>query len=736
MSNQHYDHSSDLAARMGGMGISGGEDNYPSPQQPSSHGQSPVNNTHGYANIQTPTSRIPSSQPYSPYGDQQGYPYYPGTTTAGGLGVGVGLDATYAATAGLAGNPTATYGFVPPTPDLMNLPTPQMSSAGYDGSFPTPTEVYGNQQDHRQSLGAAQQNPHSTSPLIPRATRQNARPPPVQSAYSTLQQHANAAAVAAGYYGFQDPRSYWIGQTPNMYMQQGNARKKDYQNNSYNNSRNQSSYSLRTDRHNVNNSHFGYNDGVTPTRGAFTATSGSSPYSLGSHNSNNAYQLSQGHGYSGLTGYAPHGYQGAAGYVLRSKRFDDSGVVRSALLEDFRLNKVRKWELKDIFGHIAEFSGDQHGSRFIQQKLETATIEDRQKLFDEIMPNAYQLMTDVFGNYVTQKLFEHGDQKQKAALAKKMEGHVLALSMQMYGCRVVQKALEHVLVDQRKTLVSELEGHVLECVRSSNANHVIQKLIILGPPQTVPDAFIGHIEELAKHPYGCRVIQKMFENLEDEMKRTLLDEMHEHTLDLMEDQFGNYVVQSVITEGAPADRDKVIEIIKGRVVSLARHKFASNVVEKAILSANDDDRKLLIDELVAVKEDGSNQVGMLLRDAFGNFPLQTALVAASAEQRQELLDLINPIIPQIRNTPVGKRLENRINQFDLDDTSTANTSDTETTPGGLTMSRSTSEETGPQSPPEIKHGLRAKSTTPKIGNGNGNRLGGKKEAKTLEDLLG
>lgn len=45
-------------------------------------------------------------------------------------------------------------------------------------------------------------------------------------------------------------------------------------------------------------------------------------------------------------------------------------------------------------------------------------------------------MTDVFGNYVTQKMFEHGDQLQKAALAKKMDGRVLQLSMQMYGCRV------------------------------------------------------------------------------------------------------------------------------------------------------------------------------------------------------------------------------------------------------------------------------------------------------------
>lgn len=63
---------------------------------------------------------------------------------------------------------------------------------------------------------------------------------------------------------------------------------------------------------------------------------------------------------------------------------------------------------QDIVGSIVEFSGDQHGSRFIQQKLETANSEEKQLVFDEILPNALQLMTDVFGNYVIQKFFEHG----------------------------------------------------------------------------------------------------------------------------------------------------------------------------------------------------------------------------------------------------------------------------------------------------------------------------------------
>lgn len=60
-------------------------------------------------------------------------------------------------------------------------------------------------------------------------------------------------------------------------------------------------------------------------------------------------------------------------------------------------------------------------------------------MFREIEPNAIQLMKDVFGNYVIQKFFEHGNQVQKKVLAGIMKGKIIDLSVQMYACRVVQK---------------------------------------------------------------------------------------------------------------------------------------------------------------------------------------------------------------------------------------------------------------------------------------------------------
>ena len=49
-------------------------------------------------------------------------------------------------------------------------------------------------------------------------------------------------------------------------------------------------------------------------------------------------------------------------------------------------------------------STDQLGSRFIQQKLETAQEEEKAIVFEEMLPRSLSLMTDVFGNYVIQKV--------------------------------------------------------------------------------------------------------------------------------------------------------------------------------------------------------------------------------------------------------------------------------------------------------------------------------------------
>uniref|UniRef100_U3JGD9 PUM-HD domain-containing protein n=4 Tax=Passeriformes TaxID=9126 RepID=U3JGD9_FICAL len=285
---------------------------------------------------------------------------------------------------------------------------------------------------------------------------------------------------------------------------------------------------------------------------------------------------------------------------LRYSRSDIMPSGRSRLLEDFRNNRFPNLQLRDLVGHIVEFSQDQHGSRFIQQKLERATPAERQMVFNEILQAAYQLMTDVFGNYVIQKFFEFGSLDQKLALATRIRGHVLPLALQMYGCRVIQKALESISPDQQNEMVKELDGHVLKCVKDQNGNHVVQKCIECVQPQSLQfiiDAFKGQVFVLSTHPYGCRVIQRILEHCTAEQTLPILEELHQHTEQLVQDQYGNYVIQHVLEHGRPEDKSKIVSEIRGKVLALSQHKFASNVVEKCVTHASRAERALLIDEV-------------------------------------------------------------------------------------------------------------------------------------------
>lgn len=269
---------------------------------------------------------------------------------------------------------------------------------------------------------------------------------------------------------------------------------------------------------------------------------------------------------------------GAGGFGSNSSgSHNPNALGRSRLLEEFRNSRAPGLQLKELSRHIVEFSQDQYGSRFIQQKLEKATPAEKEMVFSEIIDNAYNLMTDVFGNYVIQKFFEHGTMEQKQELARKIKGHVLKLALQMYGCRVIQKALESIPTEQQRELVQELDGNVLNCVKDQNGNHVVQKCIECVEPLSlhfIIGAFQNQVLSLSMHPYGCRVIQRILEHCRPEQTQPIMDELHKYTEQLVQDQYGNYVIQHVLEHGRPEDKSKIINVVLGKVLKLSQHKFA------------------------------------------------------------------------------------------------------------------------------------------------------------------
>ncbi|XP_023739599.1 pumilio homolog 5 [Lactuca sativa] len=337
-----------------------------------------------------------------------------------------------------------------------------------------------------------------------------------------------------------------------------------------------------------------------------------------------------------------------------------------SFLEELKSGKGRRLELSDIFGHIVEFSVDQHGSRFIQQKLEICSNEEKESVFNEVLPHASKLMTDVFGNYVIQKFFEYGSVEQRRELGNQLEGQILPLSLQMYGCRVIQKALDAIDLEQKTKLVHELNGHVLKCVRDQNGNHVIQKCIESIPTDKIRfviSSFRGQVAALSKHPYGCRVIQRVLEHSTDELhSQFIVDEILESVYDLSQDQYGNYVTQYVLEGGKPEERSQIVHKLEGHIVQLSQHKFASNVIEKCLEYGDLDTREIMIQEIIGYGE-GNDNLLVMVKDQFANYVVQKVLQTCSGPQREVLLGRIKIHLNSLKKYTYGKHIVARFEQL-------------------------------------------------------------------------
>ncbi|XP_039041612.1 pumilio homolog 3-like [Hibiscus syriacus] len=259
--------------------------------------------------------------------------------------------------------------------------------------------------------------------------------------------------------------------------------------------------------------------------------------------------------YSDLNMRFPSGTRNLAGSVAEYAGYNLSESFASSLLEEFKSNKTKCFELSEISGHVVEFSVDQYGSRFIQQKLETATTEEINMVYEEIMPQSLALMTDVFGNYVIQKFFEHGLPAQRRELACKLLGQVLTLSLQMYGCRVIQKhVLEHGKPHERSIIIKELAGKIVQMSQQKFASNVVEKCLTFGGPaerQLLVNEMLGSTDEneplqaMMKDQFANYVVQKVLETCDDQQRGLILSRIKVHLNALKKYTYGKHIVVRV-----------------------------------------------------------------------------------------------------------------------------------------------------------------------------------------------
>jgi hypothetical protein len=316
--------------------------------------------------------------------------------------------------------------------------------------------------------------------------------------------------------------------------------------------------------------------------------------------------------------------------------------------------------LESIRDEIFSLCRDQHGCRYLQRRLEERNATYQAMIFNETARHVVELMTDPFGNYLCQKLLEYATDEQRTTIVRTAAPDMVKIALNQHGTRALQKMIQYVNTpEQVGLIVNALKANVVKLIQDLNGNHVIQKclnrLSIVGGSQFIFDAVCENCVTVGTHKHGCCVLQRCIDHATEDQKKQLVNQITVNSFALVQDQFGNYVTQYVLDLGRKEFSEPLIRQFAGNICILSVQKFSSNVIEKCLRIAEPDTATMLIEELVT-----TTNLDQLLRDSYANYVIQTALDCAQPSIRQRLVENIRPIMPSIRSTPYGRRIQSKL----------------------------------------------------------------------------
>lgn len=352
------------------------------------------------------------------------------------------------------------------------------------------------------------------------------------------------------------------------------------------------------------------------------------------------------------------------------------GVVHEAPFEDGEGDLSTQADLgtlpltmSTIMGNAVAMARHQRGSRVLQEALE-AQIPGEYTLIDaifvELLEHFVPLMTDLYGNYVCQKLLRKCRPVQVHAIVKHIQDDLVELSQDPHGTRAVQFLIRtlamhpHYLADVQ-LIVKVLEDQAIALIHSMHGNHVIQSCLTnfsCTTNQFVHKTILEHFVHVANNRYGCCVLQCCLKTGNYDQYQAILAVLCENTLVLVKDAYGNYAVQFILDRGDPEMYTKMFSKMQGHIGQLSMQKFSSNVIEKGLRWEPEfaPCASLIVSELA-----NTDKTRALLHSPYGNYVIQKALTVPSPST-VDLAAAIRPHLPALRNVPYGKKLEKLVKQ--------------------------------------------------------------------------
>lgn len=308
---------------------------------------------------------------------------------------------------------------------------------------------------------------------------------------------------------------------------------------------------------------------------------------------------------------------------------------------------------EQLVGNVVNLAKTHNGSRFIQQKLEVRDPEMFDIFLKEMSENVPDLMVDNFGHFAIEKLIQYCNDEQNTTLLRKLSTSITAVACQKHGSFAVQALVDLLRTpDQLSLLVESVRKNVVKIITHSSGHFVILRMVQRLPYEStkfIDDAILNNSLQIGTDHHGLRVVKAVLTTRRPTELTRLFKQIARLTMKLVENQYGNYVIQSVLDVAPTAVRTNIKVKMEGKYMRLSKQKFSSNVVEKCLKQSSAHWRAIIVRELIA-----QPAVSDLLRDRYGNYVLQTALAVSTGQQVTEIMQSITPHLSSLRENVRSK----------------------------------------------------------------------------------
>jgi len=259
--------------------------------------------------------------------------------------------------------------------------------------------------------------------------------------------------------------------------------------------------------------------------------------------------------------------------------------------EDQRTQVVRAVAEK---GELVPIALSTHGTRAVQKLIETLTTKEQRTLaIAALKPGVVHLIKDLNGNHVVQRCLQRLGPEDSQFIYDAAIGCCVEIASHRHGCCVLQRCIDFATHEQRTSMIMEISANALVLSQDAFGNYVVQYVLDLGQAeasQQIMNVLLGHYSELAVQKFSSNVVEKCLKlgGLDDARENIIRELMQSPRLPrLLQDPYGNYVIQSALTVTSGSLHQSLVEAIQPYLPTLRGTPHGKRILQKVLASLKD-----------------------------------------------------------------------------------------------------------------------------------------------------